>query len=163
MFKENPKKRNKYHIRKTEILLNILDFLDYVFTGNKKAKKDLKKRKKGKSYEQYIGSLYEKENWTVYYNGIHEGLKDHKIDLIAIKNNNILFIQCKNWKNPKYKIELNYIKSFIYNAIKYLEKNNLKNKYNAKCLIIMSRPSLDKEAYKYIKNNKFIDYKIIKY
>ena len=152
--------KNKNYIRKDELIENTKDFLKFFILNDKKARKEFKKRKKGKTYEQYIGTIFEKEKWQVLYNGIHKGKEDNKIDLIAIKNKEILFIQCKNWNTNKYKINLPYIKKFMYNSIKWLEDNKIK-KFTGKCLIIMNKPLLDKESYKYIINNKFIDYKII--
>ena len=61
------------------------------------------KRKKtpweiGRDYERYIGYLYEKEGWTVNYQGIEKGLEDLGRDLICKKGNLIEIVQCKYWR-----------------------------------------------------------------
>jgi hypothetical protein len=55
----------------------------------------------GRIYERYIGYLYEKEGYSVFYQGIEAGLEDLGRDLIAKKNNEIKIIQCKNWAQHK--------------------------------------------------------------
>jgi hypothetical protein len=55
----------------------------------------------GRDYERYIGYLYEKEGYLVYYQGIIEGLEDLGRDLIAKKGNEIAVIQCKYWSQYK--------------------------------------------------------------
>ena len=48
----------------------------------------------GRDYERYVGYLYEKSGYNVYYQGIIEGLEDLGRDLIAVKEGNIEIIQC---------------------------------------------------------------------
>lgn len=55
----------------------------------------------GRDYERYIGYIYEKEGYLVYYQGIIEGLEDLGRDLIAKKGNDIAVIQCKYWAQHK--------------------------------------------------------------
>jgi len=51
----------------------------------------------GFDYELYIGSLLEKENYSVLYTGYLFGREDHRIDLIGVRDNGICLVQCK-WK-----------------------------------------------------------------
>jgi hypothetical protein len=55
----------------------------------------------GRDYERYIGYLYEKGGYNVYYKGIEEGLEDLGRDLIAKKDGEIRVIQCKYWAQHK--------------------------------------------------------------
>ena len=55
----------------------------------------------GRDYERYIGYLYEKEGYSVHYQGIVEGLEDLGRDLIAKKNGKLRVIQCKYWAHYK--------------------------------------------------------------
>lgn len=55
----------------------------------------------GRDYERYIGYLYESEGYSVYYQGIEEGLEDLGRDLIAIRNGQQKVIQCKYWAKHK--------------------------------------------------------------
>lgn len=55
----------------------------------------------GRDYERYIGYVYEKEGYSVYYQGIIEGLEDLGRDLIAKRGNEIAVIQCKYWSQHR--------------------------------------------------------------
>lgn len=55
----------------------------------------------GRFYERYVGYLYEKEGWSVTYNGIFEGLEDLGRDLICKRNNETIIIQAKCWSSSK--------------------------------------------------------------
>lgn len=58
----------------------------------------------GRDYERYVGYLYEKIGFNVYYHGIIEGLADLGRDLIAIKEDNaniVNIVQCKYWSKEK--------------------------------------------------------------
>ena len=119
---------------------------------------------KGKRYEKQIGEYFEKEGYIVKYNGIEKGKKDDSIDLIAIKKDEIIFIQCKNWKeNSKYKVSQQMVKAFIGDTYKFIEKNPIYKNYKIKRLFVISNKILTKSAYAFIKSNPdLIEYKIIK-
>ena len=51
----------------------------------------------GKMYERYVGYLYEKQGYSVIYNGIERGLSDCGLDLICKKGSDVVLIQCKCW------------------------------------------------------------------
>lgn len=55
----------------------------------------------GRDYERYVGYLYEKEGYAVYYQGIVEGLEDLGRDLICTKDNTVEIIQYKYWSQDK--------------------------------------------------------------
>jgi len=55
----------------------------------------------GRDYERYIGYLYESKGYSVYYQGIAEGLADLGRDLICVKGNSVEVVQCKNWSREK--------------------------------------------------------------
>ena len=64
------------------------------------------KRKKrpweiGRDYERYVGYLYQQEGFSVYYQGIVEGLEDLGRDLIATSGAHTDVIQCKHWSQHK--------------------------------------------------------------
>ncbi len=54
----------------------------------------------GRDYERYIGYLWEKKGWDVYYHG-KKGYEDLGRDLIAKKGNSVEIIQCKRWAQEK--------------------------------------------------------------
>ena len=121
-------------------------------------------KQKGMEYEKQVGKFFEKQGYIVKYNGIENDKKDNSIDLIAIKKNEIILIQCKNWKeNSKYKITLHMVKAFIGDTYKFIEENPTYKEYNIKRLFVISNKILSKSAYIFIKNNpKIINYQIIK-
>ncbi len=49
----------------------------------------------GLVYEKYVGQILESEGFYVTYNGLEHGFFDNGIDLIAGKDNQLIFIQCK--------------------------------------------------------------------
>jgi len=122
------------------------------------------KEKKGKEYEIFVGKYFEKQGYIVKYNGIEKGKKDNSIDLIAIKQNEIILIQCKNWKkNNKYKITHKDIKAFIGDTYTFINENPQYNNYKIKRLFVISNKILDKSAINYIKEHQnIINYKLLK-
>ena len=54
----------------------------------------------GRDYERYIGYLYEKKDWNVYYHG-KKGFEDLGRDLICKKDNAVDIVQCKYWAKEK--------------------------------------------------------------
>lgn len=55
----------------------------------------------GRDYERYIGYLYEQDGFSVYYQGIVEGLADIGRDLVAKKGQYVEVVQCKYWSRDK--------------------------------------------------------------
>ena len=82
----------------------------------------------GKMYERYIGYLYEKKGYKVEYRGIELGLKDGGIDLICRKNNEILLVQCKNWKQESTIYEKHICQ--LYGASRFYDKNCIQKEYD---------------------------------
>ena len=126
------------------------------------------KKQKGNSYEAFVGKYFEDKNYIVKYNGFENGMEDNSIDLIAINRNEIILIQCKNWsldwvkKNKRY-ITQKDIKSFIGDTFEFLNKYKIYNEWpEVKRLFVVSEYILAKEAFAFIKNNKDIDFLVLK-
>ena len=83
-------------------------------------KKDDNFIEKGKNYELQIKKFYENKNYKVDTNGINKGKKDGGIDLIALKDNEIILIQCKNHQKE---IEQDLIRKFIGDCYVFESKN----------------------------------------
>ena len=135
----------------------------------KKTKKDYYKKKKewikkGKKYEKFVGEYFEKLGYIIKFNGIEKEKKDNSIDIIAIKKDEILLIQCKNWKeNGKYKLTHKDIKAFIGDTHTFINENPQYKEYNIKRLFVISGKILDKSAYAYIKEHQnIINYLLLK-
>jgi len=130
------------------------------YSNNKTKENNINEIKinKGKDYEIYIGNYYENKGYDVKYLGVERGLQDNGIDLIARKENEVLFIQCKNWhKNSKYKIGHKDIKAFIGEVSMFLDSNEeFKNTINQSIFIVSDRETIDASAKAYCNNKKNI-------
>jgi hypothetical protein len=76
----------------------------------------------GRDCERFIGYLYEKEGYSVYYQGIVEGFEDLGRDLIAKRDNEIAVIQCKRWSQYKV-IHEKHICQLFGTTLKYYIEN----------------------------------------
>jgi len=76
----------------------------------------------GRDYERYIGYLYEREGYVVYYQGIVEGLEDLGRDLIAKKGKEIEVVQRKYWSQNKT-IHEKHICQLFGTTLKYWVEN----------------------------------------
>ena len=133
---------------------------------NFKTKKmsNAEKKKKGDDYEEYICNEYRKSGYKVAPHGKDNGVKDGGIDVIAIKNKEILFIQCKHWNiKSKNRITETHIKKTRMEVIDYIEENPMfkSNNYTRKTLYITSDNILHSSAKYYIKKHDDIEHKII--
>jgi len=63
----------------------------------------------GYIYEKYVGQKLESEGFYVEYNGLEKGFLDRGIDLIAAKDNQLFFIQCKYSKGTISKSKIEWI------------------------------------------------------
>lgn len=63
----------------------------------------------GLVYEKYVGQVLEDEGYDVTYNGLEKGFLDRGIDLIAEKDNQINFIQCKYTRGTISKRRIEWI------------------------------------------------------
>ena len=116
---------------------------------------------KGDNYEIYVAEHYKSIGYEVSLNGIIHGKKDNGIDIICNKNNELILIQCKNWKeNSKYKVTHLILKAFIGCCSEYIIKNQLFNKKVA-FHFVTSNNILDASAKKYLAESTTLKYKIL--
>jgi restriction system protein len=117
--------------------------------------------KKGHDYERYVAEHYKSIGYEVSLNGIIHGKKDNGIDIICNKNNELILIQCKNWKeNSKYKVTHLILKAFIGCCSEYIIKNQLFNKKVA-FHFVTSNNILDASAKKYLAESTTLKYEIL--
>jgi hypothetical protein len=89
----------------------------------------------GRDYERYIGYLYERDGYHVYYQGIEAGLEDLGRDLIAKKNGETKVIQCKYWAQHKT-IHEKHICQLFGTTLKYwLEQKKILQKTQVEFLV----------------------------
>jgi Holliday junction resolvase-like predicted endonuclease len=118
-------------------------------------------KKYGDNYEKKVGKHYENKGYKVDYRGLRLKEEDGGIDLIAIKENETLLIQCKYWKKDK-SITHSMIKEFYGNCNFYLDQENIQSK---KIICIYAIPSINSLSFSAIqifkKNYKKCRYIII--
>ena len=73
----------------------------YQLALNRYWQKKKSKWELGRDYERYMGYLFEKGGYTVYYQGIVEGFADLGRDLVCTKENRAIVVQCKYWSKEK--------------------------------------------------------------
>lgn len=118
----------------------------------KEFRKSLKE--KGDNYERYVSKYFKDQGYTIAEHGLDNGKKDHGIDLIAKKEKEIIFIQCKNWKeSEEHKIDHRNIKEFIGNCTAYMEKNPMFTMCTIKRYFAVSEEIMDYSAEKFISQN----------
>jgi restriction system protein len=153
-FKKKQKKQKYYNNKKLQPKA-----IDETYKENKKQENI----QKGKDYEAFVSSYYETLGYDVKAFGFERRKSDGGIDIVAIKNNEALFIQCKNWnKDAGYKINHEKIKAFIGSVsvfkINYPEYKDVKEQL----LYIASEDIFDSSAKKYCQENKeYVRYKVL--
>lgn len=80
----------------------------------------------GIDYERYIGYLYESQGYSVTYTGATQGLSDMGRDLIAIKGDECLIIQCKRWAKEKTIHEKHIFQLYGSTILKQIEEPSKK-------------------------------------
>jgi restriction system protein len=118
---------------------------------------------KGYLYEKYIAEHYTRLGYFVWEHGKEKGRLDQGIDLIVKKDKEIIFIQCKNWKqNTRFKIDHVRIKASRAEARQFMLNNPLFKGYNNKFRYTISNDCMHPSAIKYIEeNNGLFDYEVI--
>ncbi|OCL90917.1 restriction endonuclease [Aliarcobacter thereius] len=120
-------------------------------------------REKGKEYEKYVAGHFKIDGYEIFLNGIKNGVRDKGIDIICTKDNELILIQCKNWKaDTKYKINHEKLKAFVGSCTEYVNQNKLFDK-NIKLKFITSNYILDKSGEHFINESKTLQYQVIEY
>lgn len=110
---------------------------------------------KGSDYELFVADHYRSKGYDVLEHGKEYGKLDKGIDLIAKKDNEIIIIQCKNWRaGGKFTIDHTMVKEFIGNVATFLDKNAIYKDYIVKKIFAVSEKVLDKSAMEFITANK---------
>ena len=127
---------------------NIVPVKAYIFYGRIiQAKMPFK----GQLFEKYVADFYENQGYKVIRN-YEKQKKDDGIDVIAIKNDNLLVIQCKNWY-------VNYVshkdlKEFLGNCYLFFYKNADFRKYKVNRIFAITKDTaLSKSAQFLVKDS----------
>lgn len=89
----------------------------------------------GQVYEKYVGQVLEEEGYQVNYRGLESGFMDQGIDLIAEKENSVLFIQCK-YKSQK--LSKSHIEWILQKASKLLLEKHAKYDQKITFLLVVN-------------------------
>lgn len=164
-FEKDDKKENneinieKENDKKSQQDQKLLDCYEKTYKTNYKTANQIKKEL-GDKYELQIGEYFKSLNFKIYYNGINNGKKDGGIDIIAWSSNQVLLIQCKNYKEQ---IKQDLIRKFIGDCAIYENKHKDKIKNREVKRIFASNSTADYGATKFINENKnIIDFMRIK-
>lgn len=157
-------------INKTFFMSNQVHFLNstnYTMDINRSIFfSDIEQHKKNKTYgnqyEEYIAAKYQENNYTVTLNGIKKAYNDGGIDLIAVQNDTIILVQCKNWSlSNEYKINQKDLRAFIGDCYLYIKENSISNKSMGFHFIVSHENILTKSAEIFLQKNTFIKFKCI--
>lgn len=90
----------------------------------------------GKSYERYIGYLYESGGYDVTYNGAINGAQDMGIDLIIKNGKDISLLQTKYWAKFKFIHEKHIFQ--LYGSMVHYNLTSKKKGYTIKAIFCTS-------------------------
>lgn len=118
---------------------------------------------KGKEFEEFVAGYYKLDGYKIELHGIKKGVKDKGIDIICEKDEEIILIQCKNWKeDSKYKINHEKLKAFVGCCTEYVNEHKLFDR-NVKLKFITSNYILDESGKKFLEESKTLQYEILRY
>lgn len=125
--------------------------------------KELTSKEKGELYETFVAEHYKQLDYFVWEHGKEKGKLDGGIDLIVKKKKEIIFIQCKNWKeNTRFKIDHVRVKASRAEARQFMKSNPLFVGYKMKFRYTLSNDCMHPSAIKYIEeNSELFDYEVL--
>ncbi|WP_372999035.1 hypothetical protein [Sulfurimonas sp.] len=161
-------KSNQKYIMWNENIKNNFELIKYIKhfkeINQSQIVSDEQKKAKSDLYEEFIYNKYKQMNYIVASHGKDNSKKDCAIDLIAIKDKEIFFIQCKNWDaNSNSKITDEHIKKTRKKVLDFLEDNPMfdSNNYKKKTLYITSECVLHWSAKHYLSKHEDVEHLII--
>lgn len=118
----------------------------------------------GIEYERFVGYQYEAQGYRVNYHGALMGKQDMGRDLIAVKGNERLVIQCKRWASEK-EIHENHIFQLYGSAVQLTVESG--EKYTPVFITTTNLSNVAKKCADYlsilvVENYAYKDYPMIK-
>jgi hypothetical protein len=164
LFVKYPDKLNNAAWNYTQSKMCILDYVTLDKENKRKNKKPIFSEKskdellkeKGNNYEIFCGQIIESQGFIIKYNGLENGVNDNSIDLIAIKKDLILLIQCKDWhesycKKNGYLSEKNF-KSFVGQCDDFVANNPVYQDFKIqKYWFVSDIKTVDEQGLEYLK------------
>jgi Holliday junction resolvase len=163
-YKKEERNQKPFENNQNNINSNKRKFTPYTDDEKKAYAERMKELKqKGSEYEEFVAGYYKLDGYEVNLHGIKKGKKDKGIDIICTKDEELILIQCKNWKeDSKYKINHEKLKAFVGCCTEYVNENKLFDK-NIKLKFITSNYILDESGKKFLQESKTLQYEILKY
>ncbi len=146
-----------------DILLN--QILQEISDEHKENPNNIYQEKKTRAvlYTEYIADHYRELGYSVTEQRKENNVENNGIDLIVKKDDEVIFIQCKEWnKNNLHKIGDKEIKILRIDTYDFLEQNPTFKTYKIKMRYILSENFIDTSAITYIDKCKDdISYEVI--
>lgn len=146
-----------------DILLN--QILQEISDEHKENPNNIYQEKKTRAalYTDYIADHYRELGYSVTEQRKENNVENNGIDLIVKKDDEVIFIQCKEWnKNNLHKIGDKEIKILRIDTYDFLEQNPTFKTYKIKMRYILSENFIDTSAITYIDKCKDdISYEVI--
>lgn len=118
---------------------------------------------KGVAYERFVGKAYEEHGYQVEYRGEALGKQDAGIDLIAVDDEKIALVQCKNWiEIENYQIDDRDLRAFIGDCYLFLLQNTFQ-KAVAFHFIVSDMQMLSDSAKHFLQNNQVLKLKELRF
>lgn len=117
---------------------------------NRNRLSDTEKKQKGDLFERYCADHFKGLGYDVIERGALLGLKDGGIDLVALNDAEVLFIQCKNWSGSQ-KISSSHLRTFFGDCASLLEQEPNYSSLKLKRLFVTSDDIFDSSAKAYLR------------
>lgn len=156
--------KEKFENTQNNTNINKRKFTPYTEEEKKAYAERMKELKqKGREYEKFVAGYYKLDGYKIELHGIKKGVKDKGIDIICEKDQELILIQCKNWKeDSKYKINHEKLKAFVGCCTEYVNEHKLFDR-NVKLKFITSNYILDESGKKFLEESKTLQYEILKF
>ena len=163
-YKKEERKQELFEDNQNNVNSNKRKFTPYTDEEKRAYAERMKELKqKGREYEEFVAGYYKLEGYEVNLHGIKKGKKDKGIDIICTKDEELILIQCKNWKeDSSYKINHEKLKAFVGCCTEYVNENKLFDR-NVKLKFITSNYILDTSGKKFLEESKTLKYEVLKY
>ena len=164
VYKKEERKEDTFENNQNSVNSNKRKFTPYTESEKRAYAERMKELKqKGSEYEEFVAGYYKLDGYEVNLHGIKKGRKDKGIDIICYKDEELILIQCKNWKkNSSYKINHEKLKAFVGSCTEYINENKLFDK-KIKLKFITSNYILDKSGKKFLEESKTLQYEILEF
>jgi restriction system protein len=164
VYRKEEKKQEPFENNQNNFNSNKRKFTPYTEEEKRAYAERMKELKqKGSEYEKFVAGYYKLDGYNVNLHGIKKGKKDKGIDIICTKDEELILIQCKNWKeDSRYKINHEKLKAFVGCCTEYVNEHKLFDR-NVKLKFITSNYILDESGKKFLEESKTLQYEILKY